>query len=68
MIAVEIDGETHQHPDPQGNPFDFNKPVTCPQCKAFLRDDLLVEYAKACRRWDTEYDERNIAHLLAKYN
>jgi hypothetical protein len=68
VIEVQIDGVTHLHSNPEGNPFDFNKAVTCPQCKTWLRESLLVEYAKECKRYGTPYDERNIAHLLTKYN
>ena len=57
----------HVHGEPQGSPYDHNKPITCPACKTLLAAALRKAYAKACKKYGTEYDERNIADLLRRY-
>lgn len=57
----------HVHGKPEGSPFDFNKPITCPACETLLAENLRVQYAKACEKYGTVYDERNISDLLRRY-
>lgn len=57
----------HEHGEPEGSPYDHNKPITCPACKTMLAASLRSAYDKACNKYGTRYDERDIADLLAKY-
>jgi hypothetical protein len=58
----------HIHPEPEGSPFNFNKPITCLACKAELKKALINNYRFFCEKYGTEFDVRNIADLLRRYD